>query len=229
MVSLSNHEREFVRPSTSSGRTNILVVAAVPQELQDFRSAGLQGVHRLVTGMGRAAGQAVLQRLSAGDVGLVVSAGFAGGARPGFKTGDLVLASEVIQASFGERSRPDPSFFSLSDKASVGPFVTVDKPLADPEAKAWAGNRFGAIAVEMETAWVARSAEAAGVAWVGIRAILDPMEYLLRVHSPAQALRCAASPGRWGEFSDFLGRIRTAGRSLADGLHDLMERRKRWI
>ena len=209
--------------------SNVLIVAAFPQELQDFRVDRLPQARCLVTGMGERAGESVRRRLSSGGVGLVVSAGFAGGTRPGFKAGDLVMASEVIHASSGNRSRPDSSFFSLSDKAAVGPFVTVDHVLRDPETKARAGNRFGAIAADMETARVARSAEAAGVAWVAIRAILDPMEFPLRIHSPAQALRCAANPGRWREFTDFLGMVRTAGRSLADGLNDLMERRKRWI
>ena len=208
---------------------SVLIVAAVPQELQDFRSGWVPGVRCLVTGMGPRAGEAVRRRLAQGDIGLVVSTGFAGGVRPGFRVGDLVMASEVIQASSGDRSRPVSSFFSLSDTASVGPFVTVDQVLPDPKAKAWAGNRFGAIAADMESAAVARAADQAGVAWMAVRAILDPMEVPLVVRSRAQALRMLAVPRRWKEFSVFLRAVRTASRSLAGGLHDLMERRKRWI
>jgi len=202
-----------------------LIVAAVPQELQNFRLQRVAGVSCLVTGMGRRSAEAVRQRLSLGDVGLVVSAGFAGGLRPGFKVGDLVMASEVIQASSGERRTPDSSFFGLDGPASVGPFVTVERVLSDPQAKSETGVRFGAIAADMETAAVAQSAEAAGVAWVAVRAILDPMEFPLRIGSPAQALRRMASPGGWKEFSEFLQMIRTASRSLADGLNLLVERR----
>ena len=210
----------------------VLIAAAVPQELQDFRlPAGRQGsqVDCLVTGMGPRAGEAVRRRLSKGDIQLVVSTGFAGGVRPGFHTGDLVLASEVIHAPTGDRHRPVSSYFSLIETAFVGPFVTVEQALSDPKAKAWAGNRFGAIAVDMESAAVAQAADQAGVAWVAVRAILDPMETPLVIRSRAQALRFLAAPRRWKEFSGFLQTVRTASRSLAGGLHELMERRKRWI
>jgi len=207
----------------------VLIVAAVPQELRDFRVDGWRQVNCLVTGMGRQAGEVVRRRLSLGDVSLVVSTGFAGGLRPGFKVGDLVMASEVIQASSGDRSQPVSSYLSLSDKAQVGPFVTVDRVLTDPKAKTWAGNRFGAIAADMESAAVAQAATQAGVAWVAMRAILDPMESPLVIRSRAQALRMLAVPRRWKEFSGFLQTVRTASRSLAVGLYDLIERRKRWI
>ena len=208
---------------------SVLIVAAVPQELQDLRFQRDPGVQCLVTGMGRRAGEAVRQRLSAGGVGLVVSTGFAGGIRPGFEVGDLVMASEVIHAHSGERSRPEPGFFGLNAMASVGPFVTVEEVLPDPQAKAEAGTRFGAIAADLESAAVAQAAEQAGVAWVAVRAILDPMESPLVIRSRAQALRCLAVPRRWKEFSGFLRTVRTASRSLAGGLHCLIERRKRWI
>ena len=201
---------------------SVLIVAAVPQELQDFRLERDSRVECLVTGMGPRAGEAVRRRLAEGDIQLVVSTGFAGGLRPGFQVGDRVLASEVIHAPSGDRYRPASSFFSLSDTAFVGPFVTVEKALSDPKAKAWAGNRFGAIAVDMESAAVAQAADQAGVAWVAVRAILDPMETPLVIRSRAQALRCLVVPRRWKEFSGFLQTVRTASRSLAGGLHCLI-------
>lgn len=208
----------------------ILIVAAVSQELRDLRFRRDPGIECLVTGIGpRRVGEAVRQRLSAGGVGLVVSTGFAGGIRPGFEVGDLVMASEVIHAPSGERSRPEPGFFGLNGMASVGPFVTVEEVLPDPAAKAEAGTRFGAIAADLESAAIAQAAKAAGVAWVAVRAILDPMEMPLAIRSRAQALRCLAVPRRWKEFSGFLKTVRTASRSLAGGLHCLIERKRRWI
>ncbi|GEM_PF-2541779 len=197
----------------------ILIVAAVSQELQDFHPDGDLRVERLITGMGPRAGEPVRRRLARGGVGLVVSAGFSGGVRPGFRTGDLVMASEVIEAAGGRRWNPAPLSFGTGRAISVGPFVTVERPLSDPRAKLEAGARFGAIAADMETAAVARSAQALGVAWVAVRAILDPMEVPLAVRSRAQALRMLAAPGRWKEFAGFLQTVRTASRSLADGLH----------
>ena len=190
----------------------MLIVAAVPQELRSFRpgNGSGAGVQCLVTGMGgRAAGEAVRRRLSAGGVNLVVSTGFAGGVRPGFAVGDLVMASEVIQASSGQRRRrPNASFFGLDGLACTGPFVTVDRVLPEPRLKSEMGARFGAIAVEMESFAVAHAAEEAGVAWVAVRAILDPMETKLQ----------------WWKLFRFLRTMRTASGALAGGLHSLIER-----
>ena len=163
-----------------------MIVAAVPQELRDFHPDPIGGVHCLVTGMGARAGEVVRRRLRAGDVGCVVSADFSGGVRPGFEVGDLVMASEVVHVSSGERQRPDPAFFGLGRLVSVGPFVTVDRVVADPRAKSEIGARFGAVAADMETARVAKVSEQAGIPWTSIRAILDPMEFPLRIGSPAQ-------------------------------------------
>ncbi len=188
-----------------------LVVAAVSQELRDFHPGDVPGgVQLLLTGMGRrAAGESVRRRLSAGGVDLVVSTGFAGGVRPGFTAGDLVMASEVIHASSGERSRPDSSFFGLEGLACTGPFVTVDRVLPDPRLKSEVGTRYGAVAVEMESFAVARAADEHGVPWVAVRAILDPMETHLQ----------------WWKIFGFLRTMRTASRSLAGGLHSLMRRK----
>ena len=212
-----------------SKRTNVLIVAAVPQELQDLRFQRDPDVECLVTGMGRRAGEAVRRRLSAGGVNLVVSTGFSGGVRPGFEVGDLVMASEVIHASSGERWLPASPADDGAIPWGVGPFVTVEETLPDPAAKAETGVRFGAIAADLESAAIAQAAETAGVAWMAVRAILDPMEIPLTIRSRAQAFKLLAAPRRWREFSGFLQTVRTASRSLAGGLHCLIERRERWI
>lgn len=201
----------------------ILVTAAVPQELAGFRRVSSQGVEFLLTGIGRRAGDAVARRLSSGGVRGVVSAGFAGGARPGFQVGDLVAASEVIDASSGRRHRADLSLFKPRGKAESGPFLTVDRPVVEPRDKTELGSRYGAVAVEMETASVAEAAERAGVPWAGLRVILDPMESRLAVCSAGQAWSRLSHPARWGELLRFLGEVRTAGRSLAAGLDHLTQ------
>ena len=58
----------------------------------------------------------------------------------------------------------------------------------------------------------------AGVAWVAIRSILDPMEVRLAVDSWRQGLRMLAVPSRWSQMRLFLGAVQKAGQSLADGL-----------
>ena len=208
----------------SSGTGGVLLVAAVSQEMQDFRMGKERGVHCLVTGMGQRAGELVRQRLTGGDIRLVVSTGFAGGTRPGFHVGDLVMASEVIDAGTGERRRPEAVYYGLNGMASMGTFVTVNRVLTDPETKAEAGTKYGAIAVDMETSAVAEAAEQAGVPWVAVRTILDPMETALAVGSGAEAVRCFWPPRRWKELAIFLYSLRVASKSLGEGLHLLVER-----
>lgn len=195
----------------------ILVVSAVPQEIAPFRAVAPRTVQCLVAGIGARAGQAVRRQLAEQRVRLVISAGFAGGLRPGLRVGDLVMASEVIEGASGLR-RASTALFGLNGMASVGPFLTVQSALAQPSAKAQMGERYGAIAVDLETAAIAQAATEAGVGWIGIRSILDPMETMLSVTSRWDAVRMLAAPGRWGEFACFLKAVRTASKSLATGL-----------
>lgn len=200
----------------------ILVVAATPQELNRFRQAAPADVRCLVTGMGEKAGAAVRQELQRQRYRLVVSTGFSGGLRPGFQVGDLVMASEVIEEASGLRRKPGTAF-GLNGMASVGPFLTVRKILSDPAQKQQGGVRFGAIAADLETSAVAEAAIQAGVGWVAIRAILDPMEVPLAVDSWWQGLRICAVPSRWGQMRLFLRAVQGAGRSLADGLRHFLK------
>ncbi len=196
---------------------DILIVSAVPQEIAHFRVVAPAAVRCVVAGVGARSGQVVRRQLGQGSYRLVISAGFSGGLRPGFQVGDLVMASEVIESASGSR-REAAIPFGLNGMASVGPFLTAPSVLAQPHAKEQMGKRHGAIAVDMETASVAQAAAEAGVGWVGIRSILDPMEVALPVTSNWDAMRLLAAPRRWMEFSDFLKVIRAAGESLAVGL-----------
>lgn len=200
----------------------ILVVAATSQELARFRQAQPADVRCLVSGMGEKAGAAVREELQRQRYRLVVSTGFSGGLRPGFQVGDLVMASEVIEESSGLRRRPGMTF-GLNGMASVGPFLTVRRILSDPALKQQGGVRFGAIAVDLETSAVAEAAIQAGVGWVAIRSILDPMEVRLAVDSWRQGLRMLAVPTRWGQMRLFVRAVHGAGQSLAEGLRRFLK------
>ncbi len=159
----------------------ILIVAAVRQELEPFLKDGNGETAVLFTGIGgRRAYSRVSRWLSEHPCRLVVSAGFAGATQPGFRVGDLVLAEEVVEVSSNRKVHPSvlPESTGLRP-VHRGRFVTVSKAALTPLAKAELGARFGAIGVDMETAWVAQAAVEKGADWVGIRAILDPMERFL--------------------------------------------------
>ena len=201
----------------------ILLVAAVPQELQAFRPLAAGRVECLITGMGERAGQVVRDRLRRERFDLVVSTGFAGGLQPGFKVGDLVAASEVVEEASGFRRPSSWSELGLNGAFPVGSFLTVRKPLLDPQAKSDAGARFGALAADMETAAVASAAYQGGAAWVGFRAILDPMERRLAVGSWREGVGSLLFPSRWKAFMGLMQDLRMASRCLAGGLKELVK------
>lgn len=177
----------------------------------------------LVTGIGRKrAFQAVDRCLKADPYGLVVSAGFAGATRPGFRVGDLVMASEVISASSNVRRRPAATRAGENGIGSDGPLVTVDSPSSTPRAKADLGVRYGALAVDMETEAVAEACEMNQVPWLAIRSILDPMETVLPAQSWRQGAAMLFRPDRWGQLLDLLRTVRAASRSLSDGLEQVV-------
>jgi len=94
---------------------------------------------------------------------LVISAGFAGGLHPRLQGGQILTPRHVIDASDG--SRTDSGFgegvlISFADIADVG-------------QKARLGEAYGAQAVDMEAAAVARSAEAHGVQFLACKVISD--------------------------------------------------------
>ena len=117
----------------------------------------------------------------------------------------------------------------VTPPAVVGPLVTVGHPLCDPQAKEEAGFRYGAIAVDMETAAVAQAADLTDVPWMALRVILDPMEVRLSGGSWIQGFGLFALPSRWRELVGFIKAIRMAGRSLASGLEGAGHRLKEKI
>ncbi len=200
----------------------ILVVAAVRQEIAPFLKTlnGNREIHVLVAGIGsaRVLG-AVRRRLQEAPCRLVISAGFAGATQPGFRLGDLLIASEVLDIRSSRRWIP--ARLKNDGRFSRGRLATVDRPLSAPEEKRRFGALHGAAAVDMETAAVAAAASEAGVPWTALRAVLDPAEVTLAVRSWREGVVEILRPWRWGEFRDFLKGIRLAAESLSSGLEFL--------
>lgn len=94
---------------------------------------------------------------------LIISAGFAGGLDPVLKIGEIFVPRYVIDASDGSRTG------SGSGEGALLTFGSV----ADEAQKAKLAAAFGAQAVDMEAAAVARCAEAHGVRFLACKAISD--------------------------------------------------------
>ncbi len=206
----------------------LLVVAAVPQEIsfsyrEKYQKGTHNGVQFLFTGIGRArAASAVKARLSREKCRMVISTGFSGATQPGFHVGDLVTASQVMEASSGRFLEPARWPLNKVKSVAAGRFLTIDRIANDPDTKKKLGDQYGTIAVDLETAFIGAAAEEAHVPWITIRAILDPMEENLQVGSLQQALWMLAFPSRWRDFGDFLHAIRVASESLTKGLEGII-------
>ena len=94
---------------------------------------------------------------------MVISAGFAGGLDPALQTGHTLTPRHVIDASDGSRTDSGCGEGVLISFADV----------ADVEQKAKLGAAYGAHAVDMEAAAVARSAGAHGVKFLACKVISD--------------------------------------------------------
>ncbi len=128
------------------------------------------------TGVGEApAYRARLARLltDGGDAGgkpiLLVSGGYAGGLQSGITVGDLILGKNVSDPGWLAKARE----MLVSWKPLTGRLITRSATAETTGAKRALGVATGAIAVDMETAWVAAVCAEAGVPMLSLRVISD--------------------------------------------------------
>jgi adenosylhomocysteine nucleosidase len=175
---------EWVEP----GR--ILVLVAIEQELRSVARV-LRGARRGSELRGRLAGSEVVALAigMGGDArrpiaderpGLVVSFGFAGALDDGLSAGDLVLATAVRSAQGGVVPVPEPAraaaAAALRGLRVVEGEVVCATAVAGSSEEKRALATDGALAVDMESYPVARAAADAGIPWLALRAIVDPLE-----------------------------------------------------
>jgi adenosylhomocysteine nucleosidase len=204
----------------------------------EFRG-GAASVLAVEAGLGRAAVEVALSWLlaepSCGGVryrpAFVLSAGFSGGLTPGLRVGDLVLANEVADTEGGCWPTTWPASAPASWKR--GRVLTAPAPVADPKDKVRLGLEHGAVAVDMETAAVARLCQRHGVPFGCLRVISDDharplsrdLTHLLR-HGRVAPLRLlgavAGNPLLVRELWRLAGHTRRAARELGRGLDVLL-------
>ncbi len=95
--------------------------------------------------------------------GLLISAGFAGALDPALTVGHMLMPRQVIDAADGSRA----------DCGSGDGILLSFADVADVQQKARLGQAYGAHAVDMEAAAVARSAEAHGIKFLACKVISD--------------------------------------------------------
>jgi adenosylhomocysteine nucleosidase len=176
-------------------------------------------------GMGAArAALAVQAAMAAGPVTTLVSIGLAGACDPAFCVGEIVRAGLVIDTGTGER------FDALRGEQ----VVVTGEAIASVREKARLRTSYGAAAVDMEAATVARLARAHGLDFQAIKAISDEADFevdgLGRFATPdgqfregAFALYAALRPQMWGKVTSLGKNSSKALRTLMAAIENELE------
>ena len=159
------------------------------------RAGGVE-VHLITTGMGPAAAATAAQAvLSDAAWDVIVSTGFAGGLGVA-GIGDVIVGTDVCEwrgDQSGEVFRADPALRAIARRVageaqlawSEGPVAMVDRVLCRADEKRALAATSGAIAVDMESAAIARAAASRNVPFLLVRAVSDrvgddlPMDFNL--------------------------------------------------
>jgi len=171
--------------------TSVLCASGLAAEAKIARAAGFQ----VIVGAGDAHRTTALVEAAATRAKCLISFGIAGGLSPHLRVGDVILSAEVITPD--RRWRATESFHSqLGDLArrigaAEGAIFGAPAILATAEDKAQAWRDTGALAVDLESAIVARAADAAGIPFLVLRTIADPATR----HLPPAALIPLAADG----------------------------------
>ena len=201
--------------STGAGMSGrVALIAALPREVAALVrgwTAQKEHHHRgiytwtsgqatvVAAGMGETRAMlSVEAAMAAGDVSLLVSIGLAGGCGPEVAVGSVVEAGTVIDSRTGE----------TYPTAQAGSVLVSAPSIASVREKARLHQAYGAAAVDMEAATVARLARAHGIAFRAIKAISDDYSFELgslgnfktrhgHFHTRAFALHTAVRPHTW--------------------------------
>ncbi len=174
-------------------------------------------------------GPAAAERLPADATGIVM-AGYSGGLIDGMVTGTVVVASSVVGSDGVEHRLFVPP--ELIDVRRCRRLLTWPSMVAKPTEKRTLGVRFGADAVDMETATVTAACAARGVPCAAVRVISDGIDDSLspelvrlidggRVRIAGVLRAIALQPRVLGELLRLRAATDFAGKLLAEALSPL--------
>jgi adenosylhomocysteine nucleosidase len=101
---------------------------------------------------------------------MLVSSGFAGALQPGLEIGDLVIAGNFSAPALLDKAR---ILFHPDAPVHFGALITRAAPAETVADKGSLARATGALAVDMETEWIARGCAEAGVEMIAMRGISD--------------------------------------------------------
>jgi adenosylhomocysteine nucleosidase len=205
-----------------------------------FCQSRLGGFLVLETGLGRGAMESAVQWALDDPTldgqpyrpTLLLLAGFSGALDDSLEAGDLLLATAIVAE--GEMSWRATWPETRTAAFRQGKLLTVDRLVADPADKRELNQLHGALAVDMESATVARICQRGGVPFGCLRAISDRVDTMLspallgllrsgRPSAVAVAAVCLRQPGIIVELWRLARDTRLAARQLADGVGRLLK------
>jgi adenosylhomocysteine nucleosidase len=208
----------------------IAVVCAVPAERRALAELAGPELAIHVSGMGAAAAGRTAAAVTARPLRALVSAGFCGALSPELRVGDLVAPDEVHDHATGERFAPDPEMLAAAPGVR-GTLVSAVRLARTPADRA----RLEGVAVDMESAALARASRAAGVPFLALRAVTDETRHRLpdfdrlmdaagRLTPGAGLLYFLRHPREVPALVRLGPAVREAGRALRAGLEQTLGR-----
>jgi adenosylhomocysteine nucleosidase len=113
---------------------------------------------------------------------VVLSAGFAGALQPGYQVGEVVLATEIRDTEGGHWPTTWPGELPpgpWQPPIRRGALLTAPHLVSEPSGKRELGEKYGAVAVDMESATVARACSREAVPFGCVRVISDDVDTAL--------------------------------------------------
>jgi len=240
-----------------------MVVGAVDGELRELRSrmegtaprkirrgrawqGAWQGTPFLLvkTGMGPRRARTVVRGLLEEErFRGILSIGYAGALREGWRVGDLIVPEEIVTLPPLQETRHRPDL-TLSDRIRAqarargwpvhgGRMATSNRVVCSADEKRRCGERYGAGSVEMESAVLAELADRASVPLVVIRVVSDEVSFSLpeslalldhiRRRRVGKIARCLAlEPIESWKFLRMMRNARRASRALTRALLEVV-------
>jgi adenosylhomocysteine nucleosidase len=112
----------------------------------------------------------------------VISAGFAGGLQEKLAQGDILLANQIVDPSgrqFDIDFKLDPDTVAAKRHLHVGRLLTHERIVKEPREKLELGQRYGALAVDMESIAVAEVCRREKTRFLAVRVISDAANHTL--------------------------------------------------
>ncbi len=160
----------------------------------------------------------------------ILSCGFCGALRPGMKRGDVVMADSVAD-THGQMLAFDLKMPPPPPGLHIGRLLTADHIVREIDEKRDLAERFGAIAVDMESLAVAQVCRDTGTKFLAVRAVSDDLSAdlppeVISVTGTTGSKRLGAAIGAlWNRPSSIkdMWRLRGDAQHAAERLADFLD------